>query len=202
MHKAIETLMHEHRVIEQVLDVLETRAERVREGGTVERAEIRELVEFLSGFADRCHHGKEEDLLFARMVEHGFPREQGPIGVMLHEHDLGRAHVRVLRAVADGTGPLGAAEREAFVGNALAYVPLLRQHIAKEDEILYPMALQALSSRDLDALIEGFSEFEESVMGAGEHERLHAVADRILASAPAGREPRPVPACHACHGSF
>lgn len=200
MHEAISILMHEHRVIERVLDALAASAGEVRNGGSIERERIGELAEFLAGFADRCHHGKEEDILFARMVERGFPRESGPIGVMLHEHEHGRAHVRALKAIADGAGPQSDAERAAFVEHALAYAPFLAQHIAKEDQILYPMALQMLPPEDLDELVRRFGEFERTVMGEGEHERLHAVADRILASSPTGARPAAPAPCHSCLG--
>lgn len=200
MHQAIEILMHEHRVIEQVLGALTATAEQVRAGDEVPRERVTELADFFSGFADRCHHGKEEKELFALMVERGFPGEAGPIGVMLAEHEHGREHVRAIAAIGRGHGPLSAAERESFVTHALAFGPYLAEHIAKEDQILYPMALQALSAADLDDLVRRFAVFEANVMGQGEHERLHGVADRILASAPAGAPTTFTPACHACHG--
>jgi hemerythrin-like domain-containing protein len=200
MHQAIETLMHEHRVIEQVLGALTATAEEIRSGGDVSRERIGELADFFSGFADRCHHGKEEKELFARMVERGFPGDGGPIGVMLAEHEHGREHVRALATIGRGEGPLSAAERESFVTHAMAFAPFMAQHIAKEDQILYPMALQALGTADLDDLVKRYAVFEADVMGKGEHERLHGVADRILASAPVGTSPAATPVCHSCHG--
>jgi hypothetical protein len=56
---------------------------------------------FFRNFADRCHHSKEEDELFPKMVEHGIPKEGGPIGVMLMEHDQGRAFVRGMSEAAE-----------------------------------------------------------------------------------------------------
>lgn len=183
MHEAIDILMHEHRLIEQVLGALVATAQEARAGREVSRQRVAELVEFFSGFADRCHHGKEENLLFKRMVERGFSADAGPVGVMLYEHRQGREHVGALAAIGHGDGPLSPAERESFVSHALAYASFLSQHIAKEDQMLYPMALEALSEQDLEELARAYAAFEENVMGAGEHERLHAVADRIVATA-------------------
>ena len=74
MHRTIETLMNEHRVIEQVLAVLEAAAVLDEAGTPVARSRVSELGEFFKGFADTCHHGKEEDVLFRIMSEVGFCR--------------------------------------------------------------------------------------------------------------------------------
>jgi hemerythrin-like domain-containing protein len=79
------------------------------------------------------------------MAESGFPTESGPIAVMLHEHVLGRQHVGRLRAVGEGEGPVGAAERTLILGASDAYVPLLTAHIPTEANIRYPMAERLIS---------------------------------------------------------
>ena len=81
---AIEMLMTEHRTIERVLDGLVGFSGEVQRRGGTEKPELLRFVTFLREFADECHHGKEENILFATMTEHGFPREGGPIAVMLH----------------------------------------------------------------------------------------------------------------------
>lgn len=198
MHTIIDTLMHEHRVIEQVLTALEAAAANVNAGGELERARVAEFATFFAGFADHCHHGKEEDLLFTAMVEAGFPRGQGPIGVMLAEHEENRVHVGALAAIGRGSGPLTPADRTAFAAHVAAFVPMLRQHIIKEDQVLYPMALRALAPARLNRMVQEFDSFEASVIGPGEHERLHALADVLVAAYP---EPNraPAPVCHHHH---
>ena len=140
---AIETLMTEHRAIERAIDALGAFAEAVRRGAASDPAELGRFVTFIRDFADTAHHGKEEDVLFAAMVEAGFPRHAGPIGVMLAEHDQGRAHVAVLAGLA-GRDAWSDADRLALCEAALGYGALLRAHIQKEDPILYPMARQRL----------------------------------------------------------
>jgi hemerythrin-like domain-containing protein len=200
MSHPIETLMHEHRVIEQVLGALESFAAFTARGATAERSTVADFAAFFANFADRCHHGKEEDRLFVAMNEAGFPREVGPIAVMLHEHTLGREHVAALRAVGAGTGPLGDAERSALVAHAQGYVQLLRAHIFKEDTILFPMAAQRLEPEVIDRLGREFDDFEASVMGAGEHERYHALAEQLLAAHRPSAVAAPACGCHAVDG--
>jgi hemerythrin-like domain-containing protein len=179
VHKAIEVLTAEHRLIEQALGSLETYADTIRAGAPALREVVGDYARFLGGFADACHHGKEEDILFRRMIERGFPREAGPLAVMLHEHELGRSHVRALSDLAAAPGELAEADAKRLLGHVDAYVPLLRQHILKEDRCLYPMALQCLSGAELDAMNTEFETFEARLFADGSHDRLRALAERL-----------------------
>ncbi len=176
MSKAIDMLMQEHRIIEKVLAALERCSDAAARGERIERARVREFVDFFKNFADRCHHGKEEDRLFAAMIEHGFPRDQGPIAVMLEEHDMGRSHVGVLARIGEGSGELTEDERGQLCTHALSYAELLKAHIRKEDQVLYHMALGALPPEVLERLEKDFEAFETTIVGAGAHERYHELA--------------------------
>jgi len=178
---AIETLMTEHRLIEHVLDALVAFADEIRRKSTDDKEELARFVAFIREFADACHHGKEEDILFAAMVEAGFPRDGGPIAVMLFEHDQGRAHVRRLAEVAAQAAPWSVEDRQRLAEAAYGYANLLHQHIHKEDSILYPMAEQRLSPEALERVSAECEAYEARKTGSGEHERLHRLAEELLA---------------------
>ncbi len=178
---AIETLMTEHRLIESVLDALVGFADEIRRRGSTEREELSRFVTFLRDFADGCHHGKEEGVLFAAMVENGFPRGGGPIAVMLHEHDQGRALIQALRHKAEQPGEWTGEDRQAVAAAANGYATLLHAHIHKEDAVLYPMAEQHLSPEVMERVAEGCERFEAERTGSGEHERLHRLAEELVA---------------------
>jgi hemerythrin-like domain-containing protein len=185
--KAIDVLMNEHRLIEKVMNALEVFTRSATSGQPVDREPLRQFVEFFRNFADKCHHGKEEDLLFASLMDHGLPREQGPLAVMFFEHGEGRAQVKALEEIGMGCGPLSAEETERLVQNAHAYVSLLRNHILKEDRILYPMAQQAIPVEEMEKLADQFNEFEDKAMGKGAHEEYHRLADALTAAYPTHR---------------
>jgi hemerythrin-like domain-containing protein len=171
--RVTDILMDEHRVIEQVLSCLEKLAERCEAGQKLDGASAREALDFLRNFADRCHHGKEEGYLFPLLEARGLPRQGGPTGVMLHEHEEGR---RLIAAMA------AAVEREAggeFAGQARAYVRLLREHIGKEDHCLFPMAASILSDTDGESLAGFFKHVEKVDMGEGTHERYLRLANDL-----------------------
>lgn len=176
--KPTEELKNEHRVIELVLSALEGMAARGMKEGTIDGKDAREAVGFLRNFADKCHHAKEEKRLFALMGEKGFPAEGGPIAVMLADHDTGRAHVRVMADAISGAESGDRKALGAFSANALGFAELLRNHIMKEDSILYPMADAAFDDADQARLAREFEEAERE-MGEGVHERFHAVAESL-----------------------
>lgn len=188
---AIETLMNEHRLIESVLDALVAFTDEVRRKGATEKEELGRFVEFIRGFADACHHGKEEGVLFEAMVQHGFPRHGGPIAVMLQEHDEGRAFVGVLKAHAEQPAAWSDADRQEISDAAFGYSYLLRHHIQKEDGVLYPMAEEHLSPEALERVNEDCERFEAERTGSGEHERFHALAASLVARYAATAHPSP-----------
>ncbi len=176
--RATEILMEEHRVIEVVLDCLERLAERCAAEGHLDAGAALRALDFFRHFADRCHHGKEEDYLFRLLEDRGVRRDSGPTGVMLHEHEQGRRHVAAMAGAIPAAAE-DAAARADFVSHARQYVRLLREHIRKEDHCLFPMADSALGEGDRAALLDAFVRVEEKEIGEGVHEHYLRLADGL-----------------------
>lgn len=151
-----EILSGEHRLITAVLDILEEAAERLDNGGTVHPEFFIDAAEFVAGFADHCHHGKEEEILFAAMTAGGMPRDSGPVAVMLHEHDLGRRYTAAFRSAAEQMQAGDESAAADVARNVFGYVNLLREHIMKEDSILFPMAEQVIPEDAMRQVGEDF----------------------------------------------
>jgi hemerythrin-like domain-containing protein len=167
-----DVLRAEHRIIERALDVLDHLAQEGQRQNRLDVAAGRQLVEFLRTFADDCHHGKEESILFPALerVVPGF----GPAVVMRHEHEEGRAAVGGLALALEQADPL------AFARHAYAYVSLLRGHIQKEDHCLWPMADSLLTESARAEVLAAFERAEVEHMGLGVHERMLAKLDDLL----------------------
>ncbi len=177
--KATDILVAEHRGIERMLNVVEAAAGRVERGESVPPDLFADAATFFSSFADRCHHGKEEKHLFAIMAERGVPVQDGPIGVMLAEHDRGRALVRTMREEGQKYAAGTLSDPGKLIDAVRGYTGLLRQHIMKEDSTLYPLANRVLTPQDQAALVESYERVEREEMGEGEHERFHAMIAQL-----------------------
>ncbi len=169
-------LSEEHESILNALDVLERIAEAYGEDPAATAPAAEAIVGFLVGFADELHHAKEETMLFPAMEEAGHSRHAGPIGVMLMEHDEGRALLRTMRGVLED--PEGGAN--TFEAAALSFAELLRAHIMKENEILFPMAERTLSDAARARLVERFGHHDE--VQHGDAYRAHLATLARLAS--------------------
>jgi len=155
-----EILSQEHRAIEEKLNALE--AEVVGSSGDASfRPEFfEEALDFFRHFADGCHHAKEENLLFPLLKERGLPAHGGPIGVMLAEHDEGRAYLKAIGENLAAAGQGSAAARQQVYANAAAYIQLLRNHIYKEDNVLFRLARTLLEPDDVAELARQFASVE------------------------------------------
>lgn len=180
--RAIEILMQEHRNIELVLDAMETMVDRLERGGEVRPAFFLEAAGFFAEYADGVHHHKEEDILFDSIIAGGMPAEQGPIPVMLMEHEQGRAFTRGIRDAARRLEGGNDSARRDLVAKARGYIALLRDHIAKEDQVLFPMADELLSVAAQAEVLEAFGRVELED-GTGAVEELLAVAERLVREA-------------------
>ena len=168
--KSIDRLVAEHELIERGLDLLEKCARLLASDQPAPDEFVRWAPGFFAEFADRCHHAKEEDLFFPRLKERGIPEQGGPIGVMLHEHEVGRDCVRRMRDSSAGD-PF---DQTQFCTAAREFIPLLRQHIVKENQVLFQMAASVLTAdddRDLDAR---FSEVEQQRDLSGRYDQYLA----------------------------
>jgi hemerythrin-like domain-containing protein len=179
MSKAIADLMKEHEAILSALQILERMIAKIEKTTLVDTEDIHDFTGFLKEFADKCHHGKEEGLLFPALTRAGIPEKGGPIGVMLLEHAQGR---QLIREMEDSI--TNQVDLVKLTQAAKEYTILLRNHIQKENNILFPMADKVLTETQLDELYEGFEEHEEKVIGHGRHEELHAMLNSLNAKYP------------------
>lgn len=177
---AVRTLKTEHQAVCQMLNVLDKAVIKLEQGGEVPLNIFDDVLEFLTVFVDRCHHTKEEEVLFPLMEKAGVPAQGGPIGVMLSEHQQGRELIVRYR---EGLAELKAGEvagQARLIEAARSYSSLLRQHIQKENQVLFVMADKIFDAETQQNLYESFEEIETNKLGAGTHERIHGMIDGLV----------------------
>ena len=177
-----DILKHEHTVVLLVVDAMDREAQAIRGGAPVRADEVTKMVAFMREFTDGCHHNKEEKVLFPTL------QAAQPGGQRPGHRDAGRA-----RAGAGSTRarsprrcrrpPRATAAAAAAVADNLAgYAELLRAHIEKENQVLFPFAERTLSADDKVRLAQEFERIEEEETGAGVHEKYHALAHELAES--------------------
>ena len=155
-----DALVTEHRLILRMITLLERNAPRTADGTYSNWQFYLDGIDFIRNYADRFHHAKEEDVLFEALIKNGMPRENSPIAAMLMEHDQGRAFVKNMETAALEAQAGQAGRGQIIADNALAYAALLREHIEKEDDILYPLAERVIPESMRDGIIAGYTAAE------------------------------------------
>ena len=168
----MDALREEHRVILRALALLELAAGRLARADALPDGWWERLVAWLGAFADLCHHAKEERHLFPALVDAGVPSEGGPVAVMLAEHAEGRGLLEAMRA----------GEPARRTEAARRYVQLLRDHIDKENGVLFPLAEAVLEEGVQHRLAREFETVEAEQGREASIERAEALVDRFQAA--------------------
>ena len=182
--RATAELKKEHRAVETMMQVLEQMCRNLDNGKAVPAEHLDQVIEFIRVFTDKCHHGKEEELLFPALEAAGIPNQSGPIGVMLQEHGTMRNIIAKLADAIDDYKQDNPKATGQIIASAREYMAWLTPHIDKEENILFMMADARLDEAKQDALFEDFEKLEEERIGYGVHEKfhenLHALVDIYL----------------------
>lgn len=178
MTHALQMLKHEHRVIERALRALDGVCVRLQWGHNVPAGALSQLADFISTFADRHHHGKEEAYLFPVLQRHGFAQNGGPLGAIAREHQIESELSTKMHRAIEGYREEDPLARQRFVDAARKYVDHLLSHIDKEDAILLRLADEILDEEDIALLGAGFKQAEME-LGAGVNEKYDGIASAL-----------------------
>lgn len=177
--KATQQLKDEHEGIKIMLSIMEAIYKSIEKGKELNIDHYEKILDFLKGFVDKCHHGKEEEILFPALVDHGMSKESGPVAVMLYEHQLGRSHIKV---ISDGFSEFRTGNKQAvntINSSSADYVELLRNHIDKENHILFMMADKILDDSEQSKIFDAFEKLESEKIGIGKHEEFHSLLKEL-----------------------
>jgi hemerythrin-like domain-containing protein len=173
--KATEQLKEEHEGIKLMLSIMI----KMTEANTINTEHLGKAIDFIKVFADKCHHGKEEDILFPELEKAGMSRENGPIAVMLYEHTEGREFIKGLTEAYEKYKNGDASALPAIRENTCGYVNLLRNHIEKENNVLFMMADRYFGEQKQEEIAVAFEKIEAERIGAGKHEEYHKLLKEL-----------------------
>ncbi|AGB41169.1 hypothetical protein Halha_1222 [Halobacteroides halobius DSM 5150] len=164
----IELLRDEHDNIKRVLVVMRKLCIKILKQDQVEFDAFSDAIDFVRNYADKHHHGKEEDILFAMISDHlDDDIEKDPVEAMLSEHDLGRYFIGNLESALDSVKEGKENAKVDIIANAIAYADLLAGHIYKEDNIIYSYAEEELSQDSLQKVHQEGKEVEATASEEG-----------------------------------
>jgi len=181
--ECIEILKREHQMVKLVIEAARHDLERAAAAHAVEPAEAEQLLDFFRCFTNSCHDPKEEDLLFAMLHHRGLAWDGHPLRDLVKEH----ADMRVvLDSASDWLKPAESGDHgavESLLCDIGAYLDLLDAHIAKEEDEVFPLALQLLTARDLEELGDAFTAVACDELDEGVHAYYSDLAHHLAGTA-------------------
>ncbi len=177
--KATQQLKDEHEGIKLMLNIMDNISNTLENDKELNINHFEKILDFLKVFVDKCHHGKEEDILFPDLKVHGLPKEGGPIAVMLSEHQLGREHIKSISSAFNEYKSNNKHAITKIISGSRDYVELLRGHIEKENNILFMMADKVLNESEQSKLSDDFEKLETEKIGLGKHEEYHKLLKEL-----------------------
>ncbi|MEI6795489.1 MAG: hemerythrin domain-containing protein [Methanomassiliicoccales archaeon] len=159
--------MIEHRLIEKMVHLLQRELDSINSGAAPRYSFLRDTVDFLENYADRCHHGKEEDILFRELAKKRMPSELATImAELMAEHGMARANVSRLSAAVD-SGMRGIPRLEELKAAAAFLVDAYPRHILKEDKRFFIPCMSMLNAAEQERMLRESYDFDMRLV----HER-------------------------------
>ena len=177
MKFASEDLIAEHEGIKRALTILGNMLRILGNNHQVDVDDIKEMIAFFSVFADRCHHGKEENFFFPAIKD----ARQGGMNPLITELLKEHIDLRTTLSAMKKSFQINTFDTHIFRQSAEAYASTIIPHIEKENNTLFPYADSQLSQEKQDELRDKFDQFENTVMGENTHRELHILLDRLEA---------------------
>jgi hemerythrin-like domain-containing protein len=157
----IQPLIVEHRLTERMIDVMRWRVADMESIGTADIGFIDGAVEFLRTYADRCHHGKEEDILFRELARRPLSAEhRGVLDELVAEHVFARTTTRQLVEARDLYVAGGVSAFADIAACLHMFVEFYPKHIAKEEHGLFRPAMSYFTAAELGQMLAEENEFD------------------------------------------
>ena len=169
----IKLLMDDHSIIEKALVIIERQLEKSKKNWSA----ISTLLDVLWDYGETCHNMKEEKVYFPLLLERGMP-PQGPVAVMLAEHQKERDYLNKLKSLLPEAKQNKELEQE-FSNIFCEYSALTKDHIWKENDILYPMGRKFVQPDDVPYLVTEFKRIEQESLGVGAYTRYKTLVDAL-----------------------
>lgn len=169
-------LMIEHRLIERMIAALEKERSRLEKGGEVDVRFLTGAVDFMRTYADRCHHGKEEDFLFAKLSTKDMsPPMKAAMQRLIEDHVLARSLVKRLDDLALSCR-VGDKEASREIQQIIAEMGMLYpDHIRREDKEFFPTAMTYLETSESAQMLADFEDFEHRLL----HEKYQSLVKEV-----------------------
>jgi hemerythrin-like domain-containing protein len=166
--------MIEHRLIERMLSVIRDALSEIEARHAVDPVFIDTAVDFIRVYADRTHHGKEEDILFRELKNKKLAAEDRRImEELIEEHVFGRQTTQALIKANERYRNGDQAALTDIAANLKTLTEFYPHHIEKEDKVFFPSSRTYFSDEEDQVMLNEFYAFDRKMI----HEKYTSLVD-------------------------
>lgn len=167
-------LMIEHRLIERMIKLLEDQLKIIEEKKEINLAFIDDAIDFIRSYADRCHHGKEEDILFSELKKKDISDSHNKmIDELIQDHIYGRETTKRLSEAKKAYAEGDMTKIDDISDQIKKLVELYPNHIKKEDKNFFIPVMEYFTRKEKNDMLDRFWEFDKKLI----HQKYRSIVE-------------------------
>lgn len=156
-----ENLTKEHKKINELLDIMSKIALKIKSNDVFYPNDVEEIVDYLIIIIDNNHHGKEDGVFYPELISSGIPKETAPLSIINYEHTTAKRYLKDISSCVVNCKIGNDFSGELLADSLTNYVTVTKNHIQREEEIVFPIANEVLSVEKQNEILQRFDEIEQ-----------------------------------------
>ena len=173
-----ENLTNEHKDIIELLNIMNKIAENIKSNNVFYTKDVEDIIDYLKHFIELSPNVKEK-ILYPSLELSGIPIENESISIMLYEHALAQNYLNEISSSVENCKIGNDFSGEMLADNLNKYVVLIKNHIHKEEKIIFPIAIKELSEEKQKEIYKQFKEIEEKIVSTGINKYYHKLLKKL-----------------------
>ena len=156
-----ENLINEHKKINELLDIMSKIALKIKSKDVFYPNDVEEVVKYLINIIENSHHGKEDDVFYPELISSGIPKETAPLSIINYEHLISVNYLKDISSCVENCKIGNDFSGELLADSLTNYVIAIKNHIQREEEIVFPIANEVFSIEKQNDILQRFEIIEQ-----------------------------------------
>jgi len=179
-----ENLIKEHEEINELLDIMSKIALKIKSKDVFYPTDVEEIIDYLIIIIDKSHHGKEDEVFYPELISSGIPKETAPLSIINYEHTLAKRYLKDISSCVVNCKIGNDFSGELLADSLTNYVVVIKNHIQREEEIIFPIANEVLSSEKQNEITQRFEDIEQKNISHGFFDHFNKLLKKLKVKYP------------------
>jgi len=174
-----ENLINEHKKINELLDIMSKIALKIKSKDVFYPNDVEEVVKYLINIIENSHHGKEDDVFYPELISSGIPKETAPLSIINYEHLISVNYLKDISSCVVNCKIGNDFSGELLADSLTNYVIAIKNHIQREEEIVFPIANEVFSIEKQNDILQRFEIIEQKYISNSFNDQFDELLNKI-----------------------